>query len=212
MSVLRTFANRWEWFLQLLGQHLLLSGIAIVSAGVIGLALGILIYKHKKAASFVLGVTNVVYTIPSIAMFGFLIPLTGIGNKTAVIALTVYALLPMVRNTYSGLENVDKDTVEAAIGMGSTDKQLLFRVMLPMASPVIMAGIRNMVVMTVSVAGIAAYIGAGGLGSAIYRGLATNNTDLVMTGSIAIAVLAIAVDWLFGRIEKKSSRKGGNEK
>lgn len=212
MNLLRIFADRGDWFLNLLMQHLVLSVTSILLAGVIGLTLGILLYRHQRLAPLVMGVTNVAYTIPSIAMFGLLIPFTGIGNKTAIIALTIYALLPMVRNTYSGLNSVDKSTVEAAVGMGSTQVQLMFRILLPMALPIIIAGVRNMVVMTISLAGIAAYIGAGGLGTAIYRGLATNNTELVVSGSIAIAMLAILVDGIFGLLEKKYRTRGSRTK
>ena len=202
MGVLDIIIERKEWFLGLIEQHLILAGISILLAGTIGLLLGILVYEKKRLAKVVLGITNMLYTIPDIAMFGFLIPLTGIGNKTAVVALTIYALLPMVRNTYTGLEQVDADIVEAAVGMGSTKRQLLFKIQLPLAFPVILTGIRNMSVMTISIAGIASFIGAGGLGQAIYRGIATNNQQLMVAGSLIIAVIAIGMDLLFGMWEE----------
>ena len=206
-EIARIFADRAGWFLELLLKHIALAGTAILLAGSIGLVLGIVINQHKKLAHFVLGLTNMLYTIPDIAMFGFLIPFTGIGEKTAVIALTVYALLPMVRNTYTGLSNVDPAILEAATGMGSTRFQVLFKVQLPLAFTVILAGIRSMVVMTISVAGIASYIGAGGLGTPIYRGIATNNSALIFAGSISIAALAIVADLLCGRLEKRVRNK-----
>ena len=126
---------------------------------------------------------NFLYTIPSISMLGFLIPFSGVGNATAVIALTVYALLPMVRNTHTGISNIDPAILEAARGMGSTRLQILFRIKLPLAMPVIMSGIRSMVTMTIALAGIASFIGAGGLGVAIYRGITTNNAAMTMAGS-----------------------------
>lgn len=199
--------ERKEWFAELFLQHIFLAGTAILLAGSIGLILGILINQYQKAAQWVLGLTNMLYTIPDIAMFGFLIPLTGIGRKTAVVALTIYALLPMVRNTYTGLNQVDADIIEAAVGMGSTRWQVLFRVQLPMAFSMILAGVRNMVVMAISVAGIASFIGAGGLGSAIYRGIATNNSVLMIAGSIMIALMAIVMDLLFGVLEKQVKKR-----
>jgi len=199
--------ERKEWFLELLLDHVMLAGTAILLAGSIGLALGILINQYQKSAQLVLSLVNMLYTIPDIAMFGFLIPLTGIGKKTAVTALTVYALLPMIRNTYTGLCQVDADILEAAAGMGSTKWQVLFRIQLPMAFSVILTGIRNMVVMVISIAGIASFIGAGGLGSAIYRGIATNNSALMIAGSILIALMAIAADIVFGLLEKHVKKR-----
>src|SRR5699024_5374110 len=118
---------------------------------------------------------SLLYTIPSISMLGFLIPFSGVGNATAVIALTIYALLPMVRGTYTGMSHIEPALLEAAKGMGSTRLQILFRIRLPLALPVIMSGIRSMATMTIALAGIASFIGAGGLGVAIYRGITTNN-------------------------------------
>ena len=199
--------ERKEWFLELLLDHVMLAGTAILLAGSISLALGILINQYQKSAQLVLSLVNMLYTIPDIAMFGFLIPLTGIGKKTAVTALTVYALLPMIRNTYTGLCQVDADILEAAAGMGSTKWQVLFRIQLPMAFSVILTGIRNMVVMVISIAGIASFIRAGGLGSAIYRGIATNNSALMIAGSILIALMAIAADIVFGLLEKHVKKR-----
>ena len=207
MSLINLIISRREWFIDLISQHLMLSGISIVLAGIIGLLLGIAIYEKKQLSGIVLAVVNMLYTVPDIAMFGLLIPITGIGNKTAIVAITLYGLLPMVHNTFTGLENVDKSILEAAEGMGSTQRQVLFRISLPLAMPVILSGVRSMVVMTVSIAGIASFIGAGGLGQAIYRGIATNNQNLILAGSIIIAALAIALDYLFGRLEKSKKKK-----
>ena len=206
-EVFNILIERREWFLEIFLQHIALAGTAILLAGSIGLVLGIFINQYKKASHLVLSLTNLLYTIPDIAMFGFLIPLTGIGDKTAIVALTIYALLPMVRNTFTGLNNVDQSILEAAVGMGSTRWQVLFRVQLPLAFSVILAGIRSMVVMTISVAGIASFIGAGGLGSAIYRGIATNNTVLMISGALLIAALAILMDILFGVLEKQVKKR-----
>ena len=195
-----------DWFFDLLLQHIGISFVAIALAALIGLSLGIAIAAWRRGAKPVLALVNFVYTIPSIALFGFLIPVTGIGDLTAVVALTVYALLPMVRNTYTGLTTIDPAIIEAARGMGSTDRQLLYRIELPLAAPVIMSGIRNMATMTIALAGIASFIGAGGLGVAIYRGITTNNLAMTLAGSVLIALLAIMVDLLLGLVEKSTRR------
>ncbi|WP_241963783.1 glycine betaine ABC transporter substrate-binding protein [Gordonibacter sp. 28C] len=198
--------ERRSWFFDLLLQHIGISLVSIVLAALIGLSLGIAIAQWRRGAKPVLALVNFVYTIPSIALFGFLIPVTGIGDLTAVVALTVYALLPMVRNTYTGLTTIEPAIIEAARGMGSTDRQLLYRIELPLAAPIIMSGIRNMATMTIALAGIASFIGAGGLGVAIYRGITTNNLAMTLAGSVLIALLAIAVDLLLGVAEKATRR------
>ena len=206
-DLIEIYAERWPFFLSLTGQHLEISLIAIVAALIIGLGLGILISSFRQLRGIVLGLTNLIYTIPSIALFGFLIPFSGIGDGTAIIALTVYALLPMVRNTYTGITGIDREITEAARGMGSTPLQMLFRIQLPLAFPVILSGLRNMVVMTIALTGIAAFIGAGGLGVAIYRGITTNNSALTLAGSLLIALLALLTDWLIGRYETHFKKK-----
>jgi osmoprotectant transport system permease protein len=200
------FLSRWDFFLELLIEHLQISLISIAIAMVIGLVIGILISEFQKTSRVVIGIVNFIYTIPSISLLGFLIPLSGIGNTTAVIALTVYALLPMVRNTHTGLTNVSPLLIEAAVGMGSTRMQVLTKIKIPLAMPIIIAGIRNMAVMTIALAGIASFIGAGGLGVAIYRGITTNNKAMTLVGSLLIAVLAIVVDFLIGIIEKQVNK------
>ena len=202
--------DKKDFFINLLLEHLEISLISIIIATIIGLFLGILISEYEKSSKLVLGIINFIYTIPSISLLGFLIPLSGIGNTTAIIALTIYALLPMVRNTHTGITNVDKKVLEAAKGMGSTNFQILYKIKLPLAMPVIMTGLRSMATMTIALAGIASFIGAGGLGVAIYRGITTNNTALTIAGSLLIAVLAILVDLilsLLNKISKKNFRK-----
>ncbi|WP_222842273.1 ABC transporter permease/substrate-binding protein [Boudabousia marimammalium] len=183
-------------------------------ACIIGVSLGIGAAERKQASGFVMGTANFVYTIPSISMLGFLIPLTGIGNTTAIVALTIYGLLPMVRATYTGLTNVDPLLIEAARGMGSTRKQLLWKIKMPLALPVIISGLRNMVVMTIALAGIASFVGAGGLGVAIYRGITLNNTTMTVAGSLLIAILALVSDALIGWVGKvlapgSKAKRGG---
>lgn len=201
------FLDRKDFFLDLLWEHLEISLLSILIAILFGGMVGILISEFQKTAKPTLGVINFLYTIPSISMLGFLIPFSGVGNATAVIALTVYALLPMVRNTHTGMTNVDPAILEAATGMGSTRLQVLWKIKLPLAMPVILSGIRNMVTMTIALAGIASFIGAGGLGVAIYRGITTNNTSMTMVGSVLIALLALVMDLLLGIVEKRMGKR-----
>lgn len=204
--------DKKSFFLKLLIEHIEISFLAILIAVLIGGIVGILISEFEKASKPALGVINFLYTIPSISMLGFLIPFSGVGNATAVIALTIYALLPMVRSTHTGLTHVDSNILEAAKGMGSTRTQILFKIKIPLAMPVILSGIRNMVTMTIALAGIASFIGAGGLGVAIYRGITTNNAAMTMVGSLLIAVLALVFDFILGFIEKRIAKRGGKAK
>lgn len=207
IEVFKIYSERSEFFRTLILSHIRISFTAAFIAAVLGLGLGILICRKKKLASAVIGAVNVIYTIPSISMLGFLIPLTGIGDKTAIIALTIYGLLPMVRNTYTGITGIQPSVVEVARGLGSTGAQILFKIELPLALPVILAGFRNMIVMIIALSGIAAFIGAGGLGVAVFRGITTNNTALTVAGSILIAVIALAADLLIGSLEKSIRKK-----
>ncbi len=211
MKFIQILWERRDFFLSCLLEHMRISITAITLAGLLGLIIGILISNHKKTAGVILGIVNVIYTIPSISLLGFLIPFTGIGNKTAIIALTVYGLLPIVRNTYTGLINVDKGLLEVAKGLGTGKLQILWRIQFPQALPVIISGFRNMTVMVIAMGGIASFIGAGGLGVAIYRGITTYNMTLTAAGSFLIALLALTCDFLLGRIEKAINRRLGNE-
>lgn len=151
--------------------------------------------------------TKFLYTIPSIALFGILVTITGIGNKSAITALIVYGLLPIIRNTYVGIRDVDPQIIESAVGMGTTEWQLLFRIKLPLALPVIISGFRTMVIMTIALGGIASFIGAGGLGVAIYRGISTYFPEMIIAGSLLVATLAIFTDWLLQIAEKKLTKR-----
>lgn len=208
VQIVTLFQERGSWFLGLVGAHIVLALSAIIMASAIGLALGILISEKEGLAPAVLGVCNVLYTIPSISLLGILIPFTGIGDRTAIIALTIYGVMPMVRNTYAGIKGVDADILEAARGMGSTKAQLLLRIKLPLAAGVIMAGVRNMVVMVIAVTGIASFVGAGGLGVAIYRGITIYNPAMTAAGSLLIALLALVSDLLLGRLERHFRKRG----
>ena len=187
-------------------EHLMLTGISIGIAVVIGLPLGIWIARNALARGTVLGTAGIFQTIPSLALLAFLLPFLGIGALPAVVALTLYALLPIVRNTYTGLAGISPDIIEAAHGVGFTDRQRLWMVELPLALPVIVAGIRTATVIGVGIATLSAFIGAGGLGDFIIRGLALNNTRLILLGAAPAAALALLLDYLIGLIEKMLRR------
>lgn len=192
-----------------IGEHFWLVGVAMFIAAVIAVPAGILLTRQPKIERWVLGFTNAVQTIPSLALFGFLIPLPvigGIGPRSAIVALVLYALLPIVRNTYTGIKEVDPTVREAALAMGMTDGQILRMVELPLAARTIMAGLRVATVTGVGVATVATLIGAGGLGDFIYRGLQTVNSNLILLGAVPAALMALGADFGLGLIEKKLLR------
>ena len=160
-EVMQLFQERSSFFINLLWDHLEIFFVSVITDCILALFIGIIITEFKKSSKYVLGVINFLYTIPSISLLGFLIPLSGIENNTAIIALTIYVLLPIVTNTYTGIENIDDAIIEVATGIGSTRFQIIYKIKLPLALPVIMSGIRNMVTMTIALAGIASFIGAG---------------------------------------------------
>src|SRR5436190_20182994 len=193
----------WSDILSHIVQHVWLVFISIAIAIIIALPVGILITRQKRLRGPVLGVANVMQTIPSLALFGFLIPLPfigGIGSRTALVALVLYSLLPIIRNTVTGIEGVDRSVREAAVAMGMTDGQVLRQVELPLAAPVILAGVRVATVISVGIATIAAFIGAGGLGVYIQRGLRQYDNNLLLAGAIPAALLALAADAGIGLI------------
>ena len=187
-------------------EHLWLVGISTALAVLVGVPLGIVITRRARLRAPVLWVTNVLQTIPSLALFGLLIPLPfigGIGARTAIVALIVYALLPIVRNTYTGITGVDAAVRDAALGMGLTDGELLRLVELPLAAPVILAGVRVATVIGVGVATIAAAIGAGGLGEFIFRGVATVDNVVILAGAVPAALLALLLDGGLHLLERR---------
>ncbi len=206
-GVIKLYIERWDFFLELLLQHIVMTLVSVVIITILGLGLGILMTKNTWVASILLVVTNFLYTIPSIALFGILVTISGIGNKSAIIALIIYGLLPMIRSTYVGIKEVDPQIIESAVGMGSTELQLLYRIQLPQALPVIMSGFRTMVIMTIALGGIASFIGAGGLGVAIYRGISTYFPEMIVAGSLLVAFLAIGVDAFLQKVEQAMTRK-----
>jgi osmoprotectant transport system permease protein len=203
----------WQFFVEHRGEilsatldHVGLVLIAMLIAIAISMPLGMLIVYHKGLRRLALGIASILQTIPSLALFGFLIPIPfigGIGKRTAIVALVLYALLPILRNTYVGLTTIDPAILESAEAMGMTRRQIMLRVRFPLALSVILAGIRTATILTIGVATIAAAIGAGGLGSFIFRGVALVNDALLLAGAIPAALLAILADFLLGRLERR---------
>lgn len=206
MSVWHFFVQNRAEVLQLTLEHLWLVGLSMLFATLIGIPLGILITRWPALDKPILGSANVIQTIPSLALFGFLLPAPWFGERAdrmAILALTLYSLLPLIRNTYVGIRGVDAAVVEAARGMGMTDRQLLWQVQLPLSLGVIIAGIRVATVISVGLATIAAAIGAGGLGELIFRGLAMVSDAVILAGAIPAALLALLADFGLGLLEKR---------
>src|SRR5438477_10539287 len=210
--------SNWSDIVAHVVQHVWLVLISTAIAIAIALPLGILLTRRKRLRAPVLGLANVMQTIPSLALFGFLIPLPfigGIGARTAIVALVLYALLPVIRNTVTGILGVDKNVREAAVAMGMTDRQVLFQVELPLAMSVILTGVRVAVVITIGVAIIAAEVSAGGLGEYIFRGLRMDDARLLFAGAVPSALMALVADFGFSAIERRfdpsarSGRAGG---
>ena len=209
--------NNWEFVRRNSGQiwnltleHIWLVGISMLLAVVIGIPLGILLARRAGPGSLltksILGIANVMQTIPSLALFGFLLPVPWLGERAdrlAITALTLYALLPIIRNTFTGILEVDPAVREAGIGMGMTRRQLLMHIELPLAMSVILSGVRVATVICVGVATIAAAVGAGGLGEFIFRGVASISNQLILAGAIPAALLALAADFLLGLVERR---------
>jgi osmoprotectant transport system permease protein len=194
------FANPGNMLI-LIKEHIQLTIAATMLAVFVGVPIGILINRFRALATPVIAVTGLMYLIPSLALFAVLIPILGLGIKPAIVALVMYSLLVIVRNTFTGLNVVGTELLEAASGMGMSRWQRLWWVELPLSLPVVMGGIRISVVMNIGVASIAAYIGAGGLGTLIFRGIATVDNQLILAGAIPISLLAMAADWLLRRTE-----------
>lgn len=207
-SFLSFMVSRKAELFKLLGEHLLLSFVAIFFALLVSVPTGVLLTRKKKAAQIVFPIVNTIQTIPSLALLGFLIPLLGIGFAPAALALFLYSLLPLVRNTYEGIKAVDRNFVEASKGIGLTNFQILFRVEIPLALPIILAGLRTATVIVIGTATLAALIGAGGLGDPIFRGVATVNSNLILLGAIPSALLAIAADKMIGVVGNLFISKG----
>jgi len=206
MNVIHFMLRNHTQVLELSLEHLWLVGLSTAFAILIGVPLGIVIAHRPRFNKPVLAGANIIQTIPSLALFGFLLPVPWLGSRSdrlAILALTLYALLPIIRNTYTGICGVDSAVIEAARGMGLTESQMLFQVELPLAASVILSGVRIAVVISVGLATIAAAIGAGGLGEFIFRGLAMVDDRVILAGAIPAAVLALAADVGVGVIERR---------
>lgn len=206
MSLFKGFmefiASRSSQITALILEHIQLTIFAVVIAIAIGIPLGILITRVKKLSGPILGFANVIQAVPSLALLGFLIPLLGIGSKPAILMVFLYSLLPIIKNTYTGLMNINPDIIEASKGMGMTKSQILRMVQLPLALPIIMTGIRISAVTAVGLMTIAAFVGAGGLGYMVFSGVQTVNNYMILAGAIPACLLALAMDFVVGKIEK----------
>ena len=205
MSFFDFLKQNWPELLALTREHIFLVFLSTGLAILIGVPLGILLTRIKSLQTPMLGFANIMQTVPSLALFGLLIPIPfigGIGARTAVIALALYALLPVIRNTVTGIAGIDPKVREAAVAMGMTGGQILKMVELPLAAPVMLTGIRVAVVISVGVATVAAAVGAGGLGTYIFRGLRQNDNNLLLAGAISSALLALVADFALGQFEK----------
>jgi osmoprotectant transport system permease protein len=213
MEVWQFITQNWRELIILFGEHAYIVGIAIVIAIITGVPIGIWISFNKKASEIVLYIAGIIMTVPSIALFGIMIPFLsifghGIGSVPAIVALVLYAQLPIIRNTYAAVKNVNPNIIDAGVGMGMTRSQVLFKVQLPMALSVIFAGVRVAVVMSIGIGAIAAYIGAGGLGHYIFMGINQTYDAMIKVGAISVAIMAIGVDYIFGLIENRLISKG----
>lgn len=206
MNVIRFLLHNHAQVLDLTLEHLWLVGVSTMLAMAIGIPMGIVIAHRPRFNKPVLAGANIIQTIPSLALFGFLLPVPWLGarsDRLAILALTLYALLPIIRNTYAGIRGVDQSIVEAGRGMGLTESQLLWQVELPLALSVILSGVRVAVVISVGLATIAAAIGAGGLGEFIFRGLAMVDDRVILAGAIPAAILALIADFSVGWLERR---------
>jgi len=200
--------ERQDQIMELTAQHIYLTFIAVIFAILVAVPLGIFITRFERAAGVVVGIANAVQALPSLALLGFLIPVLGIGSKPSIVMIFLYSLLPIIKNTYTGLANVDRAILEAGRGMGMTNWQLMRMVQLPLALPVIMAGIRISAVTAVGLTTIAALIGAGGLGQLIYRGISMVNNKMIITGAVPAMVLTLVVDYILNILERAVTPKG----
>ena len=208
MGVITYISDNFDQVIDATLQHIQLSFAAVLLACLIGIPLGFLLINNKTLSAIVLNIANVLQTIPSLAMFALVMSFTGIGPKPAIFALFLYALLPIIKNTYIGINSVDAAIRQAAVGMGMSRHQIMFQIEVPLAVPVIMGGVRIATVTCIGVTTIATLIAAGGLGDFIYRGLSTFDIPMILTGAIFSALLALGMDFLLGLLENKLTSKG----
>jgi len=204
IELLSFFVHRWDSILNLTWEHFLLVLVAMTISVIIGIVVGILITFHARTAQVVLNITGVFMTIPSLALFALMIPIFHIGFLPAVIGLVLYTQLPIVRNVYTGIINIDPAIIESARGMGMPPGRIMFKIKLPLAFPVILAGIRTAVIMGVGMGAIAAYIGAGGLGDLIFQGISRTNDKMILTGAIMVSLLTVITDRILSIFQKRT--------
>ena len=185
-----------------IGEHLFISSLAIVLGIIVAVPAGIAVTRSKKLSVVLITIASILQTIPSLALLSMMVPIIGIGKLPAIIALFIYSLLPIIRNTMLGINGVNEFLVDAGKGMGMTPNEIMFKIKLPLSAPVIMSGIRLSAVYVVSWTAIASYIGAGGLGDFIFSGLNTFDTKLIFLGTICVTIIAICTDFLLGKLEK----------
>lgn len=208
MGLIEYITVNWPFILSKTIDHTRLALTAVGFACLVGIPLGVLITRNKKLADIIISIANVIQTVPSLALFAFMIPIFGIGYKNAVFALFLYALLPIIKNTYIGIKNVDPAITDAATGMGMSKAQILYKVEMPLSVAVIMGGVRIATVTCIGVATIATLIGAGGLGDIIYQGIGLVNYNMILSGASSAALLALFVDFVLGLVERKITSEG----
>lgn len=215
MGLVNFLSARWLDILTLTYEHLLLVLTAMAISIVLGVSVGILITRNRILASLVLGLASVMMTIPSLALFSLLLPILGIGTAPAIVGLVAYTQLPIIRNVYVGITTIDPAIIEAARGMGLTDRKILLRIQIPLAIPASMVGIRTAVVMGIGIGAIASYIGAGGLGTYIFQGISRTNDQMVIIGAVLISLIAILADKYLGKLQRRivhdNPRTEGNQ-
>jgi len=203
VNIFEFVLSRWSTILSLTMEHLFIVFIAMVVSVALGVLVGILITKNKVAAGIVLNFTNVLMTIPSLALFSLLIPVLGIGKVPAILGLVAYTQLPIIRNVYTGLMTVSPSVLEAARGMGLTERKIMRTIKIPLAFSAMMAGIRTATVMGIGIGAIAGYIGAGGLGVYIFQGISRSSDQMIIVGATIISLISIFTDRFLGRIQRK---------
>ncbi len=208
MELINYFAQNYQLVMEKTLEHVFIAGVSVLIACFIGIPVGFMITNNKKVSDVVVNIANIIQTIPSLALFAFAMPLFGIGAKPAIFALSLYALLPIIKNTLIGIHNVDPAIIEAARGMGMSKSQIMFKVEVPLAIAVIMGGVRIATVTAIGITTIAALIGAGGLGQLIYQGISMMNYQMIFAGAISSALLALLVDYILGIVEKKLTSEG----
>lgn len=210
--MIETLQNHGYELIIAIGEHILIALVSLILAIIVAVPLGIILTRLPKLSNIIIGMASILQTIPTLALLALMIPLFGIGRLPAIVALFIYSLLPILRNTFIGVDEVDLNIIDAAKGMGMTNIQLIFNVELPMAMPVIMAGIRLAGVYAVAWATLASYIGAGGLGTFIFNGLTLYQVDMILMGTIPVTILALLVDYILGKLEVYlSPRTSSNE-